>query len=566
MASQSANRNGGTWTSDSKSYKLSSVVRTMNSFRKEGRLCDVTLVVQGNRFSAHRGILAAASHFFHLLFSTSMVESRTHEVELRDVSPDILQLVIGFIYTAQVSVDNQNVEALLYAADFFQIDPIKNVCVEFIKRQIDATNCLDVAVLADRANCPGLKAIAESILRRNFTRIWKTSRFLQLDVTTLTHLLRQEKLKVCGEEIYKAALHWLKHDLLSRKQHQVEVLRCIRFPLMSKSFLLKTVKAEPLITESMDCVNMLLDEFQINLLSPPDRLDLGVISRRRQLNSINRFAVFQTSIRPSCRFFNPKDDSWTEIRCSLQPRQGAVAVFWDGEVYILGGSCIIDCYNINRDFWYSKLGMLQPRSGLAACSTQGKIYTSGGVAQSEGSTALDLFESYDIISESWQVEASMLMPRCKHGSVEVKGLIYVCGGRSNDGRILNNCEVYNPTTKEWTELCSMREARKGHGLVVVGNRIFAVGGSGPEGRLRSVEYFKIGSSAWCSATPMPMPLGIHAMRCVAVGNVIYVLAEDSMFYRRNKILEYNVKNDRWGFNSKAKRFPFRDCLICAVRK
>lgn len=48
MASQSANRNGGTWTSDSKSYKLSSVVRTMNSFRKEVRI-RWTLVFQHTR-------------------------------------------------------------------------------------------------------------------------------------------------------------------------------------------------------------------------------------------------------------------------------------------------------------------------------------------------------------------------------------------------------------------------------------------------------------------------------------------------------------------------------------
>lgn len=67
---------------------------------------------------------------------------------------------------------------------------------------------------------------------------------------------------------------------------------------------------------------------------------------------------------------------------------------------------------------------------------------------STGLTALDLFESYDIRSESWQVETSMLTPRCQHGSVEADGLIYVCGGRLSDGRVLDNCEVYNPSTKE----------------------------------------------------------------------------------------------------------------------
>ena len=45
----------------------------------------------------------------------------------------------------------------------------------------------------------------------------------------------------------------------------------------------------------------------------------------------------------------------------------------------------------------------------------------------------------------------MLMARCSHGSAEASGLIYVCGGTMGNnvsGRVLNNCEGYDPATQQ----------------------------------------------------------------------------------------------------------------------
>lgn len=42
----------------------------------------------------------------------------------------------------RISVNSSNVQSLLDAANQYQIEPVKKMCVEFLKGQIDATNCL----------------------------------------------------------------------------------------------------------------------------------------------------------------------------------------------------------------------------------------------------------------------------------------------------------------------------------------------------------------------------------------------------------------------------------------
>uniref|UniRef100_A0AAQ5ZJL0 Kelch like family member 7 n=1 Tax=Amphiprion ocellaris TaxID=80972 RepID=A0AAQ5ZJL0_AMPOC len=556
-----------------KGYRqLTGIMGVMNDLRKEvflfqGELCDVALVVQGRRFPAHRVVLAAASHFFRVMFTTRMMESVSSEVELRSADPNTVELLIEYIYTAQIAVNSSNVESLLDAANQYQIEPVKKMCVEFLKGQIDATNCLGISSLADYMYCPELKAAAEDFVQLHFTEVYKLDEFLQLDVTQLTRILHQDKLTVRAEaQIYDAAVRWLKYDVCNRQQYMVEVLGCVRFPLLSKTFLSMIMQAEPLIQDNPQCLKMVLSGMCYHLLSPEDHRDLGANTRHRLKKLEYRIAVFGGSQPEFCHYFNPKDSSFRKIGGNFKKHNTATAVFWGNAVYFLGGSrtCSMECYNILKNNWCFKVGPPTPRNNLSACAASGKIYTSGG--SETGGSALGLFECYDIRTELWQVQTSMLTARLCHGSVEANGLIYVCGGMVGNivsGRILNNCEVYDPKTHQWRALCGMREARRNHGLVVVNNRIYAVGGLGTQGGLDSVEYYNIATNEWCAASPMPWR-GV-SVKCAAVGDVIYVLTGRGQFAERlPNVMKYHTETDRWVTCSKTPSFLHNNCLICVV--
>lgn len=61
-------------------------------------------------------------------------------------------------------------------------------------------------------------------------------------------------------QIYDAAVRWLKYDVLNRQKYIVDILCKVRFPLVSKNFLSKTVQAEPLIQDNPECLKMVICE------------------------------------------------------------------------------------------------------------------------------------------------------------------------------------------------------------------------------------------------------------------------------------------------------------------
>ncbi|XP_015260566.1 PREDICTED: kelch-like protein 7 isoform X1 [Cyprinodon variegatus] len=544
--------------------QLSGLVKTMAEMRKQGALCDVTLVVQERRFAAHRLVLAAGSEFFRLMFTTNMMESVSPEVELKGVDPEIIELLIDYIYTAEIKINVRNVQSLLHVASQYQIQPVQAMCEEFLMEKVNVTNCMGIWALAHAFYCEGLRAKAETFLLKYFTESSTLVDFLQLPVNCLSKILSNDKLSVPEEQIYEAALRWLKHDLPNRRQHLAEVLSCIRFPLMSTDFLFETVPKEPLIGDSPWCLSMVIGAVN-SRLNWRDHKD-PVETCRPRMKKRKHISLFGYLKPDPCRFFNPKDSKWTAIHCSLEKRWNAAAVYLDDEVFILGGSTCqglvrrVDCYNIAFQRMYSRTDLPMARNKLAACVSQGKIYISGGMVVNQ--MPVSLFESFDIKTNSWQVETELLTARCCHGSVEVNGLIYVCGGGLMRDRfwITNTCQVYDPSSRQWTEVRPMSVPRKNHGLVAVGNHIYAIGGKDHEGPLKSVEKYDVVNDFWLPCQPMPCPLMV---KCAAVDDVIYVLAGKGNEKLR-RVLKYNTRTDKWTVCHTVPSVPFQGSVICTV--
>nr|XP_020165420.1 BTB/POZ and MATH domain-containing protein 1-like [Aegilops tauschii subsp. strangulata] len=129
---------------------------------KNGRGTDITLLVGGREFSAHRFMLAAQSPVFESLFGP-MMDKDTRCVEIADMEPAIFEMLLHYVYTDSLppcgegDYDAATMQHLLVGAVRYGLDRLKVMCEKRLCRNIDASTVMSTLALATHHNSDQLR-------------------------------------------------------------------------------------------------------------------------------------------------------------------------------------------------------------------------------------------------------------------------------------------------------------------------------------------------------------------------------------------------------------------------
>ena len=149
-----------------------------------------------------------------------MAESRQTEVTIRDVEESAMETLVDFCYNSYIVVEETNVQTLLPAACLLQLQEIQDVCCEFLKRQLDPSNCLGIRAFADTHACRDLLKKADAFTQHHFQEVVDHEEFLLLPLNQLMEISSSDELNVRSEEqVYQAVMSWVKYNIGERRQH-----------------------------------------------------------------------------------------------------------------------------------------------------------------------------------------------------------------------------------------------------------------------------------------------------------------------------------------------------------
>ena len=405
---------------------------------QERRHCDVTLDVDGEHFRCHKTVLAAASVFFDAMFSTDMVESRSEKINLIDIKPSVMEVILKFIYSGRDVASADNVEDLIQAASRFQIAPLKDHCEDVLLSEVSDENCVGLWVTGKTLQCERLRNAAWDVITTRFDDVRKSQELLRLDKADFLEIIQSNALNASNEEyVCKMALKWVLFDEFNRKRFFPEILFQLRLCQVSLEFLLEEIFSFKYGCYDEACTTLLKNAVKYHAL--PDR--------RHLFDSL--------SVRPR--------NNSTDI--SLIVVIGRRTVLSEPQRHET--ECIGYCSH--EDTWYS-LCSIPVDSGdyFATCPYGNDILVSGGTLQPN---SMFYFSAKQF---KWLEKANMWTGRYRHAMVGLRDSVFVLGGY-NFGAVAS-VEEFDIRTNMWETVGELHDAVDAASASVIGEKIYVFGG------------------------------------------------------------------------------------------
>ncbi|KAF3561483.1 hypothetical protein DY000_02019124, partial [Brassica cretica] len=134
-------------------------------------LSDVTFLVDGKQFYAHKICLVASSDIFRAMFDGLYKERNAQNVEIPNITWEVFELMTRFIYTGRIDITKHLAQDLLVAADQYLIEGLKRLCEYTIAQDICVDNIPLMYDLADTFNASALRRACTLYVLEHYTKL-----------------------------------------------------------------------------------------------------------------------------------------------------------------------------------------------------------------------------------------------------------------------------------------------------------------------------------------------------------------------------------------------------------
>jgi len=150
---------------------------------------DVSFVVEGASFPAHKNILAVRCKYFASMFASGMQESRKDSIELPDVQIPAFRAIMEYIYCNQVKLTEKLAIDLLETSNKWVLTQLQEQCEVFLGENLTLENFSQIANLAQKFPTIHLMHYVLEFGTEHLERLEEKEDLYKLDQCTLVNFI-----------------------------------------------------------------------------------------------------------------------------------------------------------------------------------------------------------------------------------------------------------------------------------------------------------------------------------------------------------------------------------------
>uniref|UniRef100_A0A667I1G6 BBSome complex member BBS5 n=1 Tax=Lynx canadensis TaxID=61383 RepID=A0A667I1G6_LYNCA len=488
----------------------------------EKKFIDCTLKAGDKSLPCHRLILSACSPYFREYFLSEIDEGKKKEVVLDNVDPAVLDLIIKYLYSASIDLNDGNVQDIFALASRFQIPSVFTVCVSYLQKRLAPGNCLAILRLGLLLDCPRLAISAREFVSDRFVQICKEEDFMQLSPQELISVISNDSLNVEKEEaVFEAVMKWVRTDKENRVKNLSEVFDCIRFRLMTEKYFKDHVEKDDIIKSNPELqkkIKVLKDAFAGKLPEPSKNAEK---SGAGEVNG------------------DVGDEDLLPGYLNDIPRHG---MFVKDLILLVNDTAAVAYDPTENECYLTALAEQIPRNHSSIVTQQNQVYVVGGLYVDEENKDQPLqsyFFQLDNIASEWVGLPPLPSARCLFGLGEVDDKIYVVAGKDLQTEAsLDSVLCYDPVTAKWNEVKKLPIKVYGHSVISHKGMIYCLGGKTDD--------------KWEVMTEFPQERS--SISLVSLAGSLYAIGGFAMIQLESKEFAPTEVNDIWKYEDDKKEW------------
>uniref|UniRef100_A0A8C1TRK9 Kelch-like family member 41a n=1 Tax=Cyprinus carpio TaxID=7962 RepID=A0A8C1TRK9_CYPCA len=487
---------------------------------KENKFVDCILKVGDRSLPCHRLIMAACSPYFReLYFTEDGVEKidSSREVVLENVDPTIMDMIVNYLYSADIEITDENVQDIFAVANRFQIPSLFTVCVNYLQNKLSLGNCLAIFRMGLVLDCPRLAIAARDFIADRFETLSKDEDFLEFNAPELFAIIGCDALNVEKEEVvFELLMKWVGKNKEIRAKALGDAFEHIRFRLLPEKYFKEKVEKDDIIKADPELVKKLkvIKEAFAGKLpqvegEEGEKVLPGYLNNSKRMGMFNRDLILMINDTAAVAYDAHENECFLAAIAEQIPRNHVSITSKKNLLYVLGGLFVdeenkespLQCYFYQLDThspnWIALPPMPSPRCLFAVGEFENLLFAVAG-KDLQSNESLDSVLCYDVDKMKWQETKKLPLRIHGHSAISQNGLVYCIGGKTDENKMfgLNHIDLekkkmeqiilyktirisLNPvffSPNRWEPFAEFVQERSSVNLVSAAGVLYAVGG------------------------------------------------------------------------------------------